>query len=407
MTLKSKIKKVSIIITVLAVIIPANLPHVVAQSTSNIISSSGTIVNLTTVNPVSIKTNIHLCAYGLSVYSEEAILEKLAKFGLLIIEFYQGPDLPQIRALNPNGIILGYKDIMGCSPDNPAYMEIKQHEDWFLHDLNGNRLVSKQFGWYAMDVGNQGWREYYAESINQQFKNYTFDGVFADDVWNSFHYDKWTSAATAISSEIGERWHNDMLGMIQFIKASIGDKLLIINTSNNGDYVEACDGKMEEEFVHPSWYAIDEFHDDYINWEQKVDALASITQSGKYYLAQSGTLTTSTTTEQIHDMMIYCYASYLLGANGEKSSFGFNDFYSGDGSNGYYSEFETNLGSALNSYYAINSLYTRDFVGGKVIVNPTATTCTINLEKYYVTLLGEEVKSIELLPHSGIILSNA
>lgn len=404
MTLKSKIKKVSIIITMLAVIIPANLPHVVAQSTSNIISSSGTIVNLTTVNPVSIKTNIHLCAYGLSVYSEEAILEKLSKFGLLIIEFYQGPDLPQIRALNPNVIILGYKDIMGCSPDNPAYMEIKQHEDWFLHDLNGNRLVSKQFGWYAMDVGNQGWREYYAESINQQFKNYTFDGVFADDVWNNFHYDKWTSAATAISSEIGERWHNDMLGMIQYVKDSIGDKLLIINTWNNGDYVEACDGKMEEEFVHPDWYPIDAFYDDYINWKQKVDALASISESGKYYLAQSGTSTTSATTEQIHNMMVYCYASYLLGANGEKSYFGFNGFYSGDGSFGYYDEFSIQLGLPLGQYYDQGSVYTRDFTEGKVIVNPTTTTQTIQLEWEYTTLLGEKISSITLNDHSGIIL---
>jgi len=261
-----------------------------------------------------------------------------------------------------------------------------------------------------MDVGNAGWRTHYANWVKDWLDNYTIDGVFADDVWEwtEWHYGVWNVLAEYIPKEIGERWHNDMLGMVRVVKATIGKKLLIVNTPNKSDYVDACDGKMEENFVHPSWWDLDEFHDDDINWKGRVESLKSISQSGKYYLAQSGTIIPENPTESdlqgVHNMMLYCFASYLLGVNGEKATFGFNNIHSRDASRGYYPEFDVSLGSPINDYYLFDSVYSRDFINGKVLVNPTTSSYNVLLDQDYKTLDGQTVSSVTLDGHTGTIL---
>jgi hypothetical protein len=171
--------------------------------------------------------------------------------------------------------------------------------------------------------------------------------------------------------------------------------------------VDACDGKMEENFVHPDWYALDEFDDD-VKWKGRVESLKSISQRQKYYLAQSGTIIPGNPTQaeldKTHEMMMYCFASYLLGIDGEKATFGFNNIYSKDGSCGYYPEFDVSLGSPINDYYLFDSVYSRDFVNGKVLVNPTTSFYTISLGQNYKTLDGKTVSSITLDDHMGVIL---
>ena len=390
-------------------IITSQISLSLAQATSTTtISSSGTIE----MPIVESMVNTLLAGYGLYPSPlQESIIQQLARFDVLDVDLETGPDLYRIRALNPDVIILGYQDIMSSGPGSLGYAEVNQHEDWFLHDSNGNRLLHEVWGFYAMDVGSLGWRQHYASLVNEYLSLYSFDGIFADDVWDSFNFDAWTVPASEIPAEIGENWHNDMLGMIEFVKESMGNKLLIVNTSNDGDYVYACDGKMEEEFVHPSWYPIDEFHDYYINWESKVNNLKALSQAGKYYLVLPGTIIPENPTagelEEVNDMLVYCFASYLLGASGEKASFGFNGFYSNDGSQGYYEEFDVPLGSPLNTYYSMDSVYSRDFSNGKVLVNPATSSHTVNLGGEYKTLDGQTVSSVTLDDHSGIILLNS
>jgi hypothetical protein len=404
-------KKILVILVTLCsvfCIITSQISMSSAQATSaTTISASGTIE----MPIVESKVNTLLAGYGIYPSpAAESVIQQLAKFDVLDVDLETGPDLYRIRALNPDAIIFGYKDILGIRPTTLDYSEVTQHEDWFLHDLDGNRIMHSVFGAYLMDIGSSGWRQHYTNWVNEYLSLYSFDGIFADDVWNSFNFDVWTVPSSEIPAEIGEHWHSDMLGMIEFVKASIGDKLLVVNTGNNGDYVYACDGKMEEEFVHPSWYPIDAFHDYYINWENKVNNLRDLSQAGKYYLVLPGTIISKNPTaaelEEVHDMLVYCFSSYLLGASGEKASFGFNGFYSNDGSGGYYEEFDVSLGSPLNAYYLMDTVYSRDFSNGKVLVNPTTSSHTVNLGGEYKTLDGQTVSSVTLDDHSGIILLN-
>ena len=359
----------------------------------------------------------HVVAYVEDLTNETACFIA-SHFDVVIIGFDTALMIGVIKALNPDIIVLGYRDIMAICPDFDDWEEVDSHEDWFLHDVHGNRLIHKKWGWYAMDVGNTGWRNHYANYMKDKLEISLFDGVFADDVWDTFFagsgWNPWNVPIEDVPVEIKNRWHSDMLEMIRFCKESLREKLLIVNTSNNDDYVYACDGKMEEGFAHPQWWPLEKFHDDWDDWKGKVESLKNISQSGKYYLAQGGTIIPDNPTQaeldKVHDIMIYCFASFLLGANGEsllsagRVTFGFNKIQSKDGSRGYYPEFDVSLGSSVGEYYSIGSVYARDFTGGKVLVNPTKTSHTVSLGENYKSLNEEIVSTITLAAHTAIIL---
>ena len=368
------------------------------------IAASGRIIE----NAADPTIRKHIAAYIVSLNDTTTDFIAL-NFDVVVTIFAAASTVGKIKALNPNITVFAYKDIMGMHPRYcEDWEEVNSHEDWFLHDINGNRLINKEWGWYAMDVGKLGWRSHYANFVKGKLDSSLFDGVFADDTWDQFCDDVWTVGPNNIPAEIAQRWHSDMVGMIGYVKNTIGNKLLIVNTRNSDDYVDACDGKNEEEFVHPSWYPLDEFQDKYINWKDKVDSLKNISQKGKYYLAHSGTIIPENPTEadldKVHSVMLYCFASFLLGANGKNASFGFNDINSEDGSRGYYPEFHVPLGSPTNQYYLVGSVYARDFADGKVLVNPTQSSYTVHLDSEYETLDGKTVSNVTLDTHSGIIL---
>jgi hypothetical protein len=61
----------------------------------------------------------------------------------------------------------------------------------------------------------------------------------------------------------------------------------------------------------------------------------------------------------------------------------------------------------LGDYYKITStaVYTRDFVRGKVLVNPTDVSYTITLDGNYATIDGTIVSGpLIVYAHSGVIL---
>jgi len=168
--------------------------------------------------------------------------------------------------------------------------------------------------------------------------------------------------------------------------------------------VTYCDGIFDEGFVHAYWHSADKFYD----WSDEVNALIRITKSGKYYLAHSGveTGTDVTKTERIH---LFCFCSYLMATEGEKASFGFNNKYNEyalDTGSWLYPVYDTvkSLGSPINDYYSVDSVYARDFENGKVLVNPTTDAHSISLDQNYTTLGGEVVSSVHLYSRSGIIL---
>jgi len=371
------------------------------------IASSGTIRETT---GMAIK---FVVAYSLTTSAPESLVQHVAQFDLVIIDFSSCGLASRIKAINPKAIVIAYSSIMSMHTSYSDWNEVNSHEDWFLHDVNGNRIraVNGFNGWYGMDVGNLGWREHFANRLKALLETYPdLDGMFADNAWDGFAYGVWNVPKEQLPADIGSRWHNDMLGMISYVKGTIGSKLFIVNTSNDDDYVDACDGKMWEGWVHASWYSFDQFISEYY-WKPYVDdSLEHVSRRGKYYLALSGTKIpqdpTESDREKTRAIMMYCFCSYLLGVNGTKATFGFNFIDSNDGSLGYYPEFDEAraLGSPTGYFYQFGSVYARDFNNGKVLVNPGTSSLTVDLGGEYKTLDGQIVSNVTLDAHSGIIL---
>jgi hypothetical protein len=229
-----------------------------------------------------------------------------------------------------------------------------------------------------------------------------YDGLFADDVWTSLRtYSYNTNASNFNSSDIS-RWHTDVLDMLQYVKANISEKLLVINTDqlDGYDYVDAADGMMIEPYAHAPWepstyYSI-------FQLSKQISYLSAVSGMGKIIFAVSGVSDTVTS-----QTVKYCYASYMLGVNGSKAYWGFNDWNSGDGSKGYYSIMDTNIGAPSGAYYSNQNVYMRDFTNGKVLFNPSDNPETIDLDGSFWLLNNTEVSNVTLDGYSGEILLNA
>jgi hypothetical protein len=384
------------------IIVPASLANALNSSYKTIASSG--FIKENAANQSIIRTFI--ASYSTTIDSETATFIA-SYFDLVDFSFGSTLGFEKIKALNPNVILIGYRNIMAMYTYYEDWAEVNLHEDWFLHDLNGNRLVHTEYGWYAMDVGNMGWQKHYANFVKAKLDAYPMvDGIFADDAWEEFRTDVWLNNAVPDPS-IAPRWYNDMVGFLRYVKNAIGDKLLIPNTRDlTQNFVNETDGMMWEGFAHAPWHAEYFYDKDFVL--QQINLLSNISRRGKFFLACSGTIIPDNPTQEdlqtAHDIMLYCLACFLLGVNGPNASFGWNSIHSKDGSRGYYPEFDVSLGSPVNEYYSVGSVYARDFAGGKVLVNPTTSIYTVKLDGEYKTLDGQRVSNVTLDAHSGIIL---
>ena len=304
-----------------------------------------------------------------------------------------------IKTKNSTVTVLAYRELYTMAPNYNDWATVNAHEDWFLHDSKGNRIQHATFGWYLMDPGSVGWRSHFVSNLNSIILN-GYDGLFADDVWNSLRTYGYSTSASNIKSADISRWHNDVLGMIQYVKANLGGKLVVLNTDQSGtyDYVAATDGMMIEGFTQAPWNP-SSTHSAFSYLGQQIQDLSTISGMNKIIFAVSGVSDTPTL-----QTVKYCYAMYLLGINGSKAYWGFNDWKSGDGSKGYYSIMDANIGSPTGPYYSSQSIYMRNFTAGKVLFNPTSSSRTVNLGGTYKTTNGSIVTSTTLGAYTGEIL---
>lgn len=400
--MKEKISIAKILFTSLIIIVFLVLPYSHGESVINFshtITTSG-IIEAGILEPTEIKT--HLVTYGHnSRFGEEYVNFIANSFDILDTDHWvidHIDEIEQMKVINPDFIVLYYLDMVsgGNVEDYP--------EDWYLHDKYGNRIKQTQYDFYVMNPLSDGWRNYYVETALDILEDYpVFDGVFGDDCWTEPH--TWRFDNPDISPEVEANWYSWMLEMIQVVKQVLGDKLFIVNTPDNGDLVDACDGKLEEEFIHPPWYESTDYYDEYIKPLEKINSLKNLSAKGKYYLAQSGSR--YSTTEEGRRVMMYCLTSFLLGVSGDKATFGWvhgPHYYSLD--DRYWPEFDVDVGSPQGAYEQIEgtNVYGRMFTNVYVLVNPTTSSYIISLGENYQTLDGETVSSVTLDGHSGVIL---
>ena len=325
-------------------------------------------------------------------------------FTLLEVGFGMGiSSLQGIKNANPNMKIIGYKDLIGISTYSDDWAEVNSHEDWFVHDARGNRIIMTDYGWYLMDVGSAGWRQHYVSYLNNRLNNAQFDGVLADDVWNTIASWYLATFDHTVPSSVISRWHADTIGMLQYVKANLlSGKILIVNSDEfaTDDYLNIADGQMLEGYQHTAWDLITTG----FGHCSAPDSLVRKSATGKTVWAESGTDTTGASQTQIGAMLQYCYSSFLIGMNGPKAYWGWNLGDNSDLTSSYQTIMDTNIGQPTDAYYSSQKVYMRDFTGGLVLFNPNAQSETISLSQTYTDLEGNNVASLVMQPYTGDVL---
>ncbi len=319
--------------------------------------------------------------------------------------------LAGIKAANPNILIFIYLNTIATQESNSFWSIVDAHENWFIHDNSGNRVINTYWGgWYLMNH-TSGWRDFYVQYSNTLLNSPYVDGIFGDDVINEI---RWTITAGVFSDAITkatlttsdfpssylDNWENDTVNFLNYIKNNmVLGKQFIINSERRTTDVYLMDtnvdGKMSEGFAG----AITE--DKVI---ESINGMILDSATGKIFIAENNAGSPTSPTSRSAE---YCYAATLLGINGNKCYFGYNyGFYYGyEQGATHMPVLETKLGSPSGAYYKSQGVYMRNFTNGIVLLNPSDSYFTVNLGgNYQLANSNSTILNISLSPWSGVIL---
>lgn len=351
--------------------------------------------------------------------------------------------MDQVHALNPNYKFLLYRNCMSVYNYWADEWNYAQSQGWLLKDINGNYVTESNWGYsenYMVDITNQSYQQWLGAKVKSWLDQYpSFDGVMAD---NSLKYSAQEFAGASKTRPINPRtgtYFTDMeildgcAGMLNAIIDAIGtSKLLLPNGIWNGliwwnvwfggDNYRYILSKLPRLNVLASeglwyhrglgWYTEDQWKNevDFVVWVQDNFLRGHPERCFVGDCATSGTLPDGATVEQ---MVHYAFCSMLLAV---KYSSPQNQIHLGFSHEHIPNESQLQLLQKLRSadmieplgdYYKIagTSVYGRDFSGGKVLVNPTATSYTITLNGSFTTIEGTTVSgTLKVNPHTGVIL---
>jgi hypothetical protein len=351
----------------------------------------------------TINTGVHYYAPGSLTSAQISFIA--THFTLLDVSFtIDISSLQAIKTQNPNMRIFGYKDVVAEVTYDSDWAEVNSHEDWFVHDASGRRIMQRQWGWYLMDVGSAGWRQHLVSYMNSRINNAQYDGALADDVWDTMASWYLSSFSATVPASVISGWHNNVMGMLRYIKANLlPGKILIVNSDEwrTNDYLNIADGQMLDGYEHASYESATSYG------RPSIDVLAGKCATGKIVWATSGIDGSTATQTQIDAMLKYCYASFLVGMGASNAYWSWSSqggaIYT-DISVAYQPIMDKNIGQPTGTYYSSQNVYMRDFTGGKVLFNPSTNSYTVNLGQTYTNLAGNSVTSLVLQPHTGDVL---
>jgi hypothetical protein len=383
--------------------------------------------------PSSFKIGIYTISWNFNEYAATTIADNFD----MSQSWWVGPPpsindysakMDQVHALNPEYKFLVYRNVFniyGYWPDEWSYAD---SQGWLLKDVNGDYVVDPNPAWYlnyVADIANPSYQQWVASVIKSWLDQYpAFDGVMAD---NALRYSVQEFDASCKTRPINPRTGtyftateilDGYAGLLNAIIDAIGtDKLLVPNGIWAGfvwgdgykrtlSNVTRLNGLMSEG-------AFRAYND---QWYSETDWLSSInmviwvqnnflSRSGRSFTAfcTANPLPTGATTEQV---IMYGFSSMLLSTkySSPQNTICFNC----DPTDSLFQKLRNlDMIEPLGDFYKINStsVYARDFVKGKVLVNPSSVSYLVSLNGNYTTLDGNVVSgSLTVNDHTGVIL---
>lgn len=314
----------------------------------------------------------------------------------------------RLRAYNPDLIILhyrlglglGYRTIEGdCDPTGEWIHLIEGDEwaqewpgesmvadDWFYHWPVGNRsrIMNCDWGWYLMNLENQGWRTYWTKEVLRQVLAIDADGVFADSfsVPNYLGAERFKPNLPLSDPGFESEWAEDLEAFIAYLQESdLQNYYFVPNvgswvTSRDSTDYSDVDGVMVEGFAEWGMGQYFELSD----WQLQMDRILNLVQQDKVILAQ-----------QYIDPMdlnerMFILGSYLL-VKGHQTYLNFEV----DMLPEWFPEYAIAIGHPVDGipenisllWASAWNVYRRNYSNGIVLVNPADAIRTIHLDRTY------------------------
>lgn len=250
----------------------------------------------------------------------------------------------------------------------------QEHPDWFLLDPYGNRL-QQDSGYYRMDPGNQGWREFFLERARATQETLGWDGVFLDNVQATVVQNRQANTPTLQYPDTPS-FQSAVEGFLAYLSNSyfrVQNRPLYGNIVDQDTdatwyrYLNYLDGAMEEGWA-VDWRSGFRTTDD---WLAHLERAEQTQAQGKHMILVSQGSRADTLRED------FAFASYLLVTSGN-ASFRYTNY------NNYNEvwlspDLLIDLGQPLGARYFDGQSWRRDFSGGSVAVNPESHAVDIQL----------------------------
>ena len=270
---------------------------------------------------------------------------------------------------------------------------INQHENMFCHTDSANqnydtRILTK---WWSFLMDGRDlvdpaepdalyhWINYYAVTASAQVNDYNYDGLFIDSASHLLKPSMMQKGEMPWDYD-PIQWRLARYASLKFIKSYLPDKIVIFNGLHNGAGADSSlavtDGGMWEDFAFESDSTAR--YKGIHKWRKAIKCMEENRDSSNLVLVvkKQGLM------DDIQSR-IFSVASYLLIEN-PNTVLSLSD-YAYDTALQYYPEFDIDLGDASGDFVERDdSLYSREFENGLVIVNPSsALNKTFNLSKNY------------------------
>jgi len=316
-----------------------------------------------------------------------------------------------LKAANPKLKVLVYKNLLasevpaykGFSATGVSYEEANPaHPGWFLVDTGGRRFTLRHYPYqWAMDVGNAGYQQRWAENVIAEVKAQGWDGVFIDNVNPTMRYyaEVASVAKYPTDASYAAATQSALAAITPRVRAA--HLLVFANFGSWSDYfatvtpwLRYVDGAMDEMFVKFGATTGTGYGDE-AEWTRQLEELRETQRQGKIFLA----VTHSTSYDEA--AALYGWASVLLAAEGQ-AAYEMAETYADET---WFPEYDYAIGAPSGAATRdADGVHRRAFVNGLVLANPTANTRAVTFGGTYSGSGLEHATGTTMSPHTGLVL---
>ena len=348
----------------------------------------------------------------------------LSRYRYVILNSWDAPLIPALKAHNPGLKALVYKDFSftvstGCSGGDLPHLAAgvgycvanADHPDWFLADRSGNRLDSSYYpdAW-MMDVGNPGYQSAWLSNVRADLRAGGWDGVFMDDTNADmgWHLDGRTIARYPTSAS----WRAATRSMLAKVgPALVSAGFLVVPNLNTpwaadydaqatwSDWLRFTSGAAQE--YYSKWGTTSSGLLAGNDWAYRQQFQALTEKAGKIFLGITYAPKGDTRT------MTWARANFLLFDQPAYGGALVFELTNPEAQDPYSSSWTADVGAPVGARFQVGAAWRRNFSGGTVLVNPSSSTVTVRLGRPYLRGDGTPTTSVTLGPTSGAILRSA